>query len=306
MDAVTYIMIAGPTASGKSQLALDLATRLGGEIINADSMQLYADLSVLTARPSPGDLATAPHHLYGSLDAAHRASVAEWLSQAAAKMEAVQKNGKMPIIIGGTGMYLDAALHGIAAVPDVPPSVHEHCIDRHTRIGGAAFRAELAAHDPVVAARLNDGDSQRLIRAMGVVMASGLPLSHWQSKPHVGAFKGTPLKIAVLLERDHLYQRINSRFDKMLVAGAVEEVSALVARQLNPSLPVMKALGVSSIAAALGGRISMDEAAYLTKRDSRHYAKRQMTWLRNNYNAEMLISEKLSESLYQKIFSFIR
>jgi tRNA dimethylallyltransferase len=302
----SYIMIAGPTASGKSQLALDLVEKIDGEIINADSMQLYADLSVLTARPTRADLDAAPHHLYGVLDAAHRASVAEWLRLAAEAMAPVIQRGKMPIIVGGTGMYLDAAVKGIAPIPDVPVPVHNTCSARFKEIGGASFRAELAAYDPVIAERLDDGDSQRLIRAMGVVLASGIPLSQWQAAPHHGALAGMPLKLAVLPPRDIIYHRIESRFDMMLKNGALDEVRALQLRNLDPSLPVMKALGVKPLADTLGGAMSLERAAYLTKRDSRHYAKRQMTWLRNNYNANYTLNEKLSESFYKKIFPFIR
>ncbi len=305
-SGISYIMIAGPTASGKSQLALDLAGKIDGEIINADSMQLYADLSVLTARPTQADLDAAPHHLYGVIDAAHRASVAEWLRLAAEAMARVIQRGKMPIIIGGTGMYLDAAVKGIAPIPDVPVPVHNTCSDRFKEIGGASFRAELAAYDPVIAERLDDGDSQRLIRAMGVVVASGIPLSQWQAAPHQGALAGTPLKLAMLPPRDIIYYRIDSRFDMMLKNGALDEVRALQVRDLDPSLPAMKALGVKPLADTLGGAMSLERAAYLSKRDSRHYAKRQMTWLRNNYNANYTLNEKLSESFYQKIFPFIR
>lgn len=302
----SYIMIAGPTASGKSQLALELAAALDGEIINADSMQLYADLSVLTARPSAADLTVAPHHLYGVLDAAHRASVAAWLDLAAAAKSDIESRAKMPIIIGGTGMYLQAAINGIAPVPDVPAAIHQSCIAWHGKIGGAAFRQELARLDPVIAARLADGDSQRLIRAMGVARASGTPLSQWQAAPHEGALPGVAVTIAKLPSRDELYQRIDSRFDKMLAAGAVDEVRDLAKRHLDPGLPLMKALGVKPLMAVVSGEMTLDEAAYLTKRDSRHYAKRQMTWLRNNFHANLTVEKQLSESILQNIFSFIR
>ena len=172
----TYIMIAGPTASGKSQLGVDLACKLDGEIINADSMQLYADLSILTARPLPAEMRDIPHHLYGVLDGEHRASVAAWLELAATAMTAIRARGKMPIIIGGTGMYLDAAVNGIAPIPDVPATIHEDCMALFDAIGGTAFRQKLALHDPLVASRLADGDRQRLIRAMGVFNATGIAL----------------------------------------------------------------------------------------------------------------------------------
>ena len=193
-----YIMIAGPTASGKSKLAIDLARALDGEVINADSMQLYSDLSVLTARPSDRDIRGVAHHLYGVLDGAQRASVAVWLGWAAEAMAAIRARGRMPIVIGGTGMYLDAAINGIAPIPDVSVEIHVTATTLYENIGGAAFRQKLAALDPPVAARLFDGDRQRLIRAMGVVIATGIPLSTWQAGAHEGALVGRPIKLAIL------------------------------------------------------------------------------------------------------------
>ena len=302
----SYIMIAGPTASGKSQLAVDLACQLDGEVINADSMQLYADLSILTARPSKAEMQDIPHHLYGVLDGGHRASVAAWLELAATAMTAIRARGKMPIIIGGTGMYLDAAVNGIAPIPDVPATIHEDCMALFDAIGGAAFRQKLALHDPLVASRLADGDRQRLIRAMGVFNATGIALGQFQQAEHKGALAGRPVKIAMLPPRDVLYARIDARFDVMLEQGAMDEVRQLMSRQLDPSLPLMKALGVTGLKAVLEQEMTVDEAAYIAKRDSRHYAKRQMTWLRNNYNAQITINTKLSESFMESIFSLIR
>jgi len=304
--STSYIMIAGPTASGKSKLAVDLAARLDGEVINADSMQLYADLSVLTARPLANDMQDIPHHLYGVLDAAHRASVAEWLDLAASAMAVVRGRGKLPIIIGGTGMYLDAAINGIAPIPDIPKPIHDDCTALYQKIGGAAFRQRLSAHDPVVAGRLADGDRQRLIRAMGVFTATETPLGQWQAAPHEGALPGRAVKLAMLPPRELLYQRIDARFDVMLQQGAMDEVRQLCQRQLDPSLPLMKALGVSALKSVLDQSMTIDEAAYVAKRDSRHYAKRQMTWLRNNYNTQIALDKKLSESFLESIFSLIR
>ena len=249
-----YIMIAGPTASGKSQLAIDLARRFGGAVINADSMQLYADLTVLTARPQPQEMQDIPHHLFGICDAAHRASVAEWLGLAATAIANVRSAGQLPIIVGGTGMYLQAGLRGIAPVPDVPADVHQHCIDLYRELGGAKFRDALAGYDADIAARLVDGDSQRLIRAMGVAMATDRPLSWWQQQPHKGALLGSVVTIAMMPPRPTLYDRINQRFDHMLMHGAIDEVARLMARQLDPGLPLMKALGVAPIAAFSKGR----------------------------------------------------
>jgi len=305
-SASPYIMIAGPTASGKSQLAIDLARRFGGAVINADSMQLYADLTVLTARPQPQEMQDIPHHLFGICDAAHRASVAEWLGLAATAIANVRAAGQLPIIVGGTGMYLQAGLRGIAPVPDVPADLHQHCIDLYRELGGAKFRDALAGYDADIAARLVDGDSQRLVRAMGVAMATDRPLSWWQQQPHKGALLGSVVTIAMMPPRPTLYDRINQRFDHMLMHGAVDEVARLMARQLDPGLPLMKALGVKPIADFLQGDITKDDAAFIAKRDSRRYAKRQMTWIRNNFNAQITVEKKYSESLYEKIFSLIR
>ena len=298
-------MIAGPTASGKSQLAIDLARRFNGAVINADSMQLYADLEVITARPQPQDMQDIPHHLFGICDAAHRASVAEWLGLAATAIADVRSAGQLPIIVGGTGMYLQAGLRGIAPVPDVPADLHQHCIDLYRQLGGAKFRDALAGYDADIAARLVDSDSQRLVRAMGVAMATDHPLSWWQQQPHKGALLGSVVTIAMMPPRPTLYDRINQRFDHMLAHGAVDEVARLMARQLDPSLPLMKALGVAPIAAFLAGNMTKDDAAFIAKRDSRRYAKRQMTWIRNNFNAQITVEKKYSESLYEKIFSLI-
>ena len=302
----SYIMIAGPTASGKSQLAVDLACQLDGEVINADSMQLYSDLSILTARPSNADMQNIPHHLYGVMDGEHRGSVVTWLKLAATAMAAIRARGKMPIMVGGTGMYLDAAVNGIASIPDVPANIHEDCTKLFDVIGGAAFRQKLSLHDPVVASRLAVADRQRLIRAMGVFNATGIALGQFQKSEHQGALIGQPVKIAMLPPRDVLYARIDARFDVMLARAAMDEVKQLIYRQLDPSLPLMKALGVTALKAALDQEMTIDEAAYIAKRDSRQYAKRQMTWLRNNYNAQITLDSKLSESLMERILPLIR
>jgi len=305
-DAPCYIMIAGPTASGKSQFAIELAKNMNGAIINADSMQLYADLSILTARPQPKDLAMAPHHLFGVFDASQRASVAVWLDAAATALDTVRRAGQLPIIVGGTGMYLQAGLRGIAPVPDVPDAIHQQAVDLHKTLGPQKFRDALTAHDAELAARLVDGDSQRLIRAMGVALATDRPLSWWQKQPHKGAFLGSAVTLAMVPPRPTLYDQINRRFDMMFDNGALDEVERLMARQLDPNLPLMKALGVAPLAAFLRGDISADDAKYTAKRDSRRYAKRQMTWIRNNFNAQIEIEKKYSESLFEKIFSLIR
>lgn len=298
-------MIAGPTAAGKSSLALELAGLVNGEIINADSMQLYADLRVVTARPDTNDETRAPHHLYGVIDGGQRASVAAWLEMAAATMEAVRGRGCVPVIVGGTGMYLSAGLTGIAPIPNVPDDIHRGCMADLAAWGGGAFRKELARLDAETSERLFDGDSQRLVRAMGVVRATGRPISAWQRDPHQGMLPGRALTIAVMPPRQQVYDAIDRRFQQMMDEGAQEEVERLGARQLDPGLPIMKAIGVREILAFQRGEISRERAVELASRDSRHYAKRQMTWLRNNFHAQYTLNEKYSKRIGEEIFSIL-
>ncbi|MEC8269017.1 MAG: tRNA (adenosine(37)-N6)-dimethylallyltransferase MiaA [Pseudomonadota bacterium] len=301
----TFLMICGPTAAGKSGLALALAERYGGVVINADSMQLYADLRVLTARPDVSEEARVPHRLYGVLDGAERASVASWLTMATREIETARVAGRLPILTGGTGLYFHAAMKGLAPVPDVPPDIHAECIAEYAERGGEAFRRDLLELDPVLGSQLHDGDSQRLVRAMGVVRASGRALSAWQADPHEGAIAGRPVRVAMMPPREELYEKINTRFSAMMEGGARSEVSTLAARGLAPSLPVMKAIGVREIMALQAGDIDEARAVELASRDSRRYAKRQMTWIRNNFHAEMILEKKFSERKMTEIFSIL-
>ena len=299
------VMICGPTAGGKSGLALALAERWGGVVINADSMQLYHDLRVLTARPDDSDMARAQHRLYGVIDGATRASVASWLAMAADEVARARECHLLPIIVGGTGLYFQAAINGIAPIPEVPADIHKQCMDQLAAQGGTAFRAALAQHDAVTAGRLHDGDSQRLVRAMGVALATGRPLSAWQTEQHKGAIDGIPVRIAMTPPRDHLYARINSRFESMMAQGAEDEVAALAARRLDPSLPVMKAIGVREIMAFQAGDLSATQAVEKASRDSRRYAKRQMTWVRNNFNADFNLNTQYTERNIEEIFAIL-
>ena len=301
----TFLMICGPTAAGKSGLALALAERYGGVVINADSMQLYADLRVLTARPDVSEEARVPHRLYGVLDGAERASVASWLTMATREIETARDAGRLPILTGGTGLYFHAAMKGLAPVPDVPPDIHAECIAEYAERGGEAFRRDLLELDPVLGSQLHDGDSQRLVRAMGVVRASGRALSAWQADPHEGAIAGRPVRVAMMPPREELYEKINTRFSAMMEGGARSEVSTLAARGLAPSLPVMKAIGVREIMALQAGDIDEARAVELASRDSRRYAKRQMTWIRNNFHAEIILEKKFSERKMTEIFSIL-
>lgn len=304
-SATDYILLAGPTASGKSALALDLAQHLDGVIINADSMQVYKDLNILTARPSAADEARIPHELYGTVDGAERYSVGRWLADLYQAVEDTRAKGKWPIIVGGTGFYLNAAEQGISAIPDIPEGARAAATALHTERGGQAALDKLHELDPVIAKRLEAGDSQRLVRALEVVMHTGKPLSYWQSRPREGGLSGRAIKIAHIPERGDVYERIDNRFAAMVDGGGLAEVDALLGRHLAPDLPVMKALGVAALAALLRGEIDKETAIYQASRDTRHYAKRQMTWLRNNFISNYENNETYSHQLHQKIFSKI-
>lgn len=303
--ASDYILLAGPTASGKSALALDFAEQLDGVIINADSMQVYTDLRILTARPSVEDEACLPHKLYGTVDGAERYSVGRWLTDLHLAVEQTRAQKKWPIIVGGTGFYLNAAEHGISAIPDIPQEARSEAMSYHQQYGGHGTLDKLQELDPAIADRLEAGDSQRLVRALEVVLHTGKPLSYWQSRPREGGLTGRAIKIAHIPERELVYERIDKRFSAMIEGGGLAEVEQLMQRHLSPDLPVMKALGVTALAAFLNGDIDKQTAVYLASRDTRHYAKRQMTWLRNNFISNYENNETYSKQLYQKIFSKI-
>ena len=271
------MLIAGPTASGKSALALALAERLGGVVLNADSMQVYADLRILTARPDPGDEARVPHRLYGHVTADRPYSVGAWLEDVRRVLAEAAAARRVPVFVGGTGLYFRALTAGLAAVPPIPEEIRAHW--RARRAEGAALHAELARRDPAMAARLRPTDPQRVLRALEVLDATGRSLADWQAET------GPPLvrdAVRMVLETDRaaLYARIDARFDAMLRQGALDELIRLRARGLDPSLPALRALGVPSLMAHLDGRMPLDEAVAQAKAESRRYAKRQMTWFR--------------------------
>ena len=303
--APPVIIIAGPTASGKSALALELAAVLCGTIINADSQQIYRDLPVLTAQPDNAALRRAPHRLYGYLDAAERGSVARWRKLALDQIAAAHSVGSLPILVGGTGLYLRALRHGLAPVPEIPPDIRAEAIALYQELGGAAFRERLAALDPAAAARLPPTDRTRLTRAWEVAHATRRPLAEWQSR----AADETPYRFATLLlmpPREALYAASDARFAKMIAAGALGEVSALAARGLDPNLPAMKAVGVPELLRHLRGDISLAEAIAAAERATRRYAKRQMTWFRHQLAPDLLFeNEQYSESLLHRSRHFI-
>ncbi len=278
MSAPTpIILIAGPTASGKSGLALRLAERIGGEIVNADALQLYRDLAILSARPTPEEARRAPHHLFGVADAADGWSVGRWARAAAAVLEDIAARGRAAIVVGGTGLYFRALTRGLADIPDVPRAASLALAN----LGEAGLRERLAGLDPEAAARIAPGDIQRLVRALAVADATGRPLSAWQADTRpllpAGAWRG----VVLAPPRAALYARCDARLEGMVAAGALEEVRALVARELSVSLPAMKAVGLRELAAHLAGETALPEAIGLAQRATRNYAKRQLTWFRN-------------------------
>lgn len=276
------MLIAGPTASGKSALALELAQKAGGIVINTDSMQVYRDLRIITARPSAEEEASAPHRLYGHVDAAVNFSAGAWVADAAKVLAEARAEQRLPIFIGGSGLYFKALTRGLSAVPPIPPEIRDAVRARLDREGVEALHAELARRDPVSAERLKPRDRTRVARALEVVEATGRTLPDWHREglpPLLPPGEFGALFLAP--EREQLYARIDARFGAMLDAGALEEVAALAARKLDPLLPAMKAHGVPALIRYLAGEITREEAAEIGRADTRHYAKRQFTWFRH-------------------------
>jgi tRNA dimethylallyltransferase len=276
------VLIAGPTASGKSALALALAERHGGVVINADSMQVYRDLRIITARPTPADEARAPHRLYGHVDAAESYSVGRWITNVAGVLDEVAARGELPILVGGTGLYFKALTRGLAAVPPIPAQVRAAVRVRLATEGAPALHAALARRDPEGAAALKVGDGVRIVRALEVIEATGRPLSAWHRDgmaPVVDPARA--VKIFLAPDRDELKARIGARFDAMMAAGALDEVRALEGRGLDPLQPALKAHGVPWLRRALAGEMPLPEAVEASKRDTWRYTKRQFTWFRH-------------------------
>jgi tRNA dimethylallyltransferase len=280
------ILIAGPTASGKSALALELAQAQtqfnGGVIVNTDSMQVYRDLRVLTARPTFEEEAMVPHRLYGEVDAAVNFSAGAWVAAAALALKEARAQNRLAIFVGGSGLYFKALTRGLSAVPPIAPEVRENVRARLERDGVEALHAQLSARDPASAERLKPRDRIRIARALEVVEATGRSLTDWHRDglpPLLPPGDVTALFLAP--ERDQLYARIDARFDAMLKAGALDEVAALASRKLDPLLPAMKAHGVPALMRYLNGEISLEQAAVIGRADTRHYAKRQFTWFRH-------------------------
>ena len=286
MDGVTEpapaaVLLGGPTSSGKSSLALSIAGAFGGTLVNADSMQVYRDLRVLTARPSDEDEARCPHRLFGFLGAETRCSVGLWHGRALAECRAAAARGSVAVLAGGTGLYLAAFRHGLAPVPDTPAEIRATLEARMAASGPEVLHRELAGVDGELAAVLAPSDRQRIQRGLEVHEATGTPLSAWRRRPRRGAWPGPVLQITLVPPRDALYRLCDRRFDAMLENGALGEVARLAARRLDRSLPAMRVLGVPHLMAHLDGRMDLESAAARARADTRRYAKRQTTWFRH-------------------------
>jgi len=284
-NAGRAVLIAGPTASGKSALALAVAENLGGVIVNADSMQVYRDLRIITARPTADDEIRAPHELYGFVDAAENYSVGRWCRDVEETLREIGKQGRVPILVGGTGLYFKALTSGLAAVPPIPADIRAGVRGRLQHEGAPALHAELMRLDPATAQRVTANDRSRISRALEVVLATGRALSDWHREglpPLIDPARA--VKVFITCERKELVRRIEVRFDAMIKSTALDEVRRLAERRLDPALPAMKAHGVPWLIRHLNGEISREEAIAGAVMDTRRYAKRQLTWFRNQMN----------------------
>jgi len=296
-------LIAGPTASGKSALALRLAGETGGEIVNADSMQLYTDLAVLSARPSAKEQDEAPHHLFGTVDAADGWSVGRWVRAAVPILDDIAARGRPAIVVGGTGLYFNALTRGLAEIPPVPAEVRRQAETDFDAMGEGAFRDRLHGHDPAAAARIEYADRQRLVRAWEVFAATATPLSEWQTSGDPAFSADVWRAVALEPPRETLYARCDARFEAMIAAGALDEVRALAARNLDPALPALKAVGVRELSAHLRGETSLEAAIDAAQRETRRYAKRQGTWMRGRMADWPRLSEIDAEGQWRQFLA---
>jgi tRNA dimethylallyltransferase len=305
------IVIGGPTASGKSAIALELARELNGAVINADSMQVYAELPILTAQPDAADRAAVPHRLYGVLSAAEVCSAGRWAEMAWAAVDEAMRAGLQPIVVGGTGLYIQALMRGLSPVPEIPTEIRREARQLLGQLGPEAFHARLAGRDPAGAARLRPTDPQRLARAWEVLEATGRSLADWQAE-------GSPVRQDVEFlpfvlnpDREALYEAIDRRFAQMVQGGALDEAEALSRMELPAQAPALKALGVQELLSHLAGETDLPAAIAAGQQSSRRYAKRQLTWFRNQLKIANFLSPERNyqtsmERILPEIFSVIR
>lgn len=281
-DGIRAVLIAGPTASGKSALAVEIARRCGGTVVNADSMQVYADLRIITARPTQAEEASVPHRLYGHVDGAINSSAMRYAADVAGVLAELGQAGSLPVLVGGTGLYFKALTEGFSAIPPVPDAVRAAFRARVAETETQLLHAELGRVDAAMAERLKPADRMRIMRALEVFEATGRSIASFQGEREPGPLEGLPLlKLFVNPEREEVRARIDRRFEQMMGQGALEEVAALRERKLDPLLPVMRAHGVPGLIAHLDGTIGLDEAITRGQADTRAYAKRQVTWFRH-------------------------
>lgn len=299
------LIVCGPTASGKSALALDIARAFDGIVINADSMQVYRELRILTARPDDEDLARAPHRLYGIASVTEVFSAGRWREIAVAEIRAAHGAGKLPIICGGTGFYIRALAEGLSEMPDIPANIRSTTRQRVKTIGNEAAYRELAKRDPKTATQLNLGDTQRVMRALEVLETTGRSLADWQAEAKTAP--DSDWRFHTLLiepDRSELNRAIEDRFQQMIGQGALREVAGLDG--IDGDLPALKAVGVPDLRLHLADQMSLDEAVNRAQTATRRFAKRQTTWFKNQIIADKSIKTKYSKSLTGEIFSFIR
>lgn len=304
------LVVAGPTASGKSALGIAIAEKVKGTIINADSMQVYRDLRVLTARPSDDEMRQVPHRLYGVLDGAAHGTAAVWVDLAKQAIADTIAEGRVPILLGGTGMYLRSLFEGLAEIPPIPAEVRAEVRARLDSEGPQSLHAALKEADPETAANLKPGDSQRLVRAWDVLQATGRGLIDWQKAPASPGLPNPVFRLLLQLPRDSLYARIDRRFEGMIEAGALDEARAALARNDIPmDAPMRKAHGLPELVQYLKGEISLEEAIRVGQLNTRHYAKRQTTWFRHQFSPDLVVEKDLSQqenfNLEAEIFPFI-
>ncbi len=293
----TVLVLLGPTASGKSALAVEIAREVNGVVINCDSMQVYQDLHIITARPDKGEMGDIPHKLYGVVPGSVRCNAAYWTDLAIPEIKQAFDQGQQPILVGGTGFYIKALQEGLSPVPDIPENIRQQGIQMLKEKGNQAFFDALKEQDPKVVEQLDVGDSQRLLRAWEVITHTGKSLYDWQQKHQPKAPTGWHYKIIALMpEREKVYAKVNERFEAMMENGALEEVEKLRAKNLDASLPVMKAHGVPELIRSLEGEISFAQAIEKAQQNTRNYVKRQYTWLRHQLEPDLILKDNVMNS----------